>query len=74
MCRRFTLEHVAEFDIKDKASEEMVHFNTYKAIVPTTEFEVHEGVGSEVYTTEDALKRSDLTPSARKTIVKSQEK
>ncbi len=40
-------------------------FSAYEVAVPTEKFEVYEGVGSEVYTRDEALTRDDLTISAR---------
>ena len=70
---KLDLRFIAEFEIQDSSSKKMYHFNTYTAVVPSTDFEVYEGVGSEVYTVEDALSRSDLTRSTRITIMKLQE-
>lgn len=53
------LKHVGEFKY------EGVTVNAFMTTVPTEDFEVFEGVGKEKYTMEEALKRDDLTRSAR---------
>lgn len=68
-----TLDFIAEFEAFNSYTQQKVHFTTFKSIVPHTDFEVFEGVGLEVYSVEEALKRSDLTDSTRTTIVKAQE-
>ena len=68
---RLTLQQIGKFLLIQDGQE--VQFTTYRTIVPTTEFEVYEGVGAEIYSIEEALARQDLTRSTRITITRSQE-
>ncbi len=40
-------------------------FHFFQARIPSLDFEVYEGKGAEVYTRNEALKRDDLTDSAK---------
>lgn len=68
------LEFVTAFRAYDSDKQQHVHCTAFRTIVPTTQFEVYEGVGLEVYNVEEVLKRDDLTLSAKTAIVKAQEK
>ncbi len=61
---QLSLEHVCDF------SKDGKKYFMFKANIPTTDFEVYEGVGSEIYTMEEALARDDLATPARVTITK----
>lgn len=65
------LELVADFEMD--FPEGKYHFVMYKTVIPTTNFQVYEGAGSEVYTVEEALNQDDLVEEARYTIIMSQE-
>lgn len=70
---QLVLEPICDFEITDSASRKSYHFHTYKTIVPSTDFQVFEGRGLEVYTVDEALRRDDLTRSTRITIEKYRE-
>jgi 8-oxo-dGTP pyrophosphatase MutT (NUDIX family) len=53
---------VQDFILKPR--DEEVSFHLYWAEIPHAEFGVYEGDGAEVYSREQALKRTDLAPSA----------
>jgi len=61
---QLSLEHVCDFSDANK------DYFMFKTMVPTSDFEVYEGVGSEVYAIEEALARDDLADAARTTIIK----
>lgn len=46
------------------------HFYTYRAEIPSADFEVYEGSGAEVYSADEALARDDTVPSVRHALTK----
>ena len=44
---------------------ESIELHLFSATVPDVNFAVYEGVGSEAYSREDVLSRTDLAPTAR---------
>jgi len=50
---------------KEIAGRKDRYIYIYQANINSADFKTHEGVGPEVYTIEDALKREDLVTTAR---------
>ncbi len=63
------IRQVNELDLTSQDGTE-VHFYTYRADIPNSDFEVYEGIGAEVYSTGDALVRDDIVPSVRYALTK----
>lgn len=68
---------VASLDIRQVDELELTsqdgtvsHFYTYMTDIPSADFEVYEGSGAEVYTTNEALARDDIVPSVRHALTK----
>jgi len=65
------IRRIYEYDLRDaERGGDKVHFYLYKTNISSPEFEVHEGVGAETYTIEEALARDDIVKSVQIALTK----
>lgn len=65
---KLPLAFVQDFELPGDPIDDGVGFHLYWAEIPNADFEVYEGVGSEVYTRDEALQRQDVAAPAEYTI------
>lgn len=63
------VQRVGELDLTSEDGTES-RFYTYRASIPNADFTVYEGIGTEVYSIEEALARDDIVPSVRYALTK----